>query len=615
MADGTSGRLRVVVFTAGPLSPVNRAFFEHLAGDPQLEVRAVLVDEYQAPRRPLVLRIFRGLRSEGPSWICFKIIGGLESLIRRTTHRLFAAAHRRAGGEASYEGLTRASGIPVHHLPDIQGEPSLALIRSLHPQLGVIVGGRILRDAVTKIPEYGTLNLHKRKVPDYRGGGPVGYWEVLAGETSIGVTVHYAEAQVDAGAVLAEATIPIEEGDTLESLGIKADILGARLYEETIRGIASGRRLGVAQDTSRGHTYRAPSEIKVRRLERRLRRRAARSMPAGPRRWAQARVVAQYIVLLPWLLALRRRLIRRRRAPICILYHHLIANRPINHMVVPLQTFVKQVEFLRQFFAVISLDEAVERLQSGSNDEIAVSITFDDGYKDNTWAVEYLRHLGIPASFFVSIGHVRDGSPFAHDRQMGFESALPMSEAEVRQLVSCGFTVGSHGVYHEDFGDLDAPTAARLLVESRESIGTLCGRRPDHFSFPFGLRGKNMTAESFGAAETHYRFVYSAYGGYNFPASDRRHFLRICAPPDLPGLAMIMDGYTGFRDCLSGNAWGRKTAALPPYEVGPPPRRESPRWWTVRRRADAPPGRRAVPTVVTNPGPGSGEGQAERPLA
>lgn len=56
-----------------------------------------------------------------------------------------------------------------------------------------------------------------------------------------------------------------------------------------------------------------------------------------------------------------------------------------------------------------------------------------------------------------------------------------------------------------------------------------------------------------------------ACGGYNFPDKNRRYFLRRGHPADLLELAMVMDGYTGFRDCLSGNAWGLKTNRLSPY--------------------------------------------------
>lgn len=556
----------MVVFTAGPLLPVNRVFFERLAADPLLVLTAVIVDEYTRPRKPLPSRIIRGFRKEGWPWLWFKFTSSLASLIRKTALSFFELTHPRMGREESYDMLTSRSGIDVYRVADIHGEESLTLIKSLRPQLGVILGGRILRESVLEIPEHGTLNIHKRKVPEHRGGGPVGYWEVLAGEPSIGVTIHYATSQVDAGPVLAEATIPIEECDTLESLRIKADIAGARLYQDTIRRVALGHRQGIPQDASRVTTHRAPSELQICQLQRRLEQKSANKMPCGQFRpsWAvRARVLLQYVLVLPLLLCLRNWLLKRHQAPICIFFYHVVANRPVNHMCLPLEEFVKQMEFLSRYYEVVSLDEAVERLRSGKNDKIAAAITFDDGYRDNTWAIEYLQYFGIPASFFVSMGHVRDGTPFEHDLQRGFRGASPMREAEVRRLAVEGFLIGSHAIYHEDFGALDRAAADVVLRESRLLIGHVAGQTPEHFSFPKGHKGRNITPESFGLAQQHYRYVYSAYGGYNFPGIDRRHFLRIGNPTDVLTLAMTMDGYTGFRQCVTGNAWGLKVGDLP----------------------------------------------------
>jgi peptidoglycan/xylan/chitin deacetylase (PgdA/CDA1 family) len=323
----------------------------------------------------------------------------------------------------------------------------------------------------------------------------------------------------------------------------------------------------VAQDSSRGTTYRAPSDYKVWRLQRQLERRASRTMAAmhtRPSRFAALRVFAEYLVVLPGLIALRRRFIRERRAPISILFYHLVSNSPLNHMCLPLPAFVEQMEFLRRHYAVVSLDEAVQRLRSGENDHVAAAVTFDDGYRDNAWAIEYLRYFQIPAAFFVSIGHVRDGSAFEHDRKRRFENAAPMSEAEVRCLADDGFIIGSHGVHHEDFGALEPAVADKVLRESKELIGETCRRVPVHFAFPKGQRGTNITEPSFKLALTHYRYVFGAYGGYSFPQSGRRHFVRMGNPLDVLDLGMRMTGYTGFRECLSGNAWGIKTDKLDP---------------------------------------------------
>jgi peptidoglycan/xylan/chitin deacetylase (PgdA/CDA1 family) len=400
---------------------------------------------------------------------------------------------------------------------------------------------------------------------------------MLAGEPSIGVTIHYATTDVDAGRVLAETEIPIEECDTLESLAIKADVAGGRLYHDTIRQFAEGRRLGTPQDPAGARVYRSPSELAVWRLERRLKRQAGRLMPLlrsrPSSRLARARVLLQYVFLMPWLLYRRQTLVTQRTAPIGIFFYHVVGNCPINHMCLPLEAFVRQVEFLRRYYHVLSVDEAVDRVRSGQNDQLAVAITFDDGYEENKWAIEYLRYFGVPATFFVSMGHVGDGTPFEHDLRRGFDRARPMREREVSRLADEGFLVGSHGIYHEDFGALDASSADRVLRESRERVERVCGRAPEYFSFPKGHRAINITADTYALATKHYRCVFSAYGGHNFPCEGRQHFVRLPNRLDITEVAMTMDGYTGLRECVAGNAWGLRTYALAPYE--PIPSRES----------------------------------------
>src|SRR5579872_2022271 len=401
-------RLRLVVFTSGPLTPVNRILFERIVRDPLLELAAIVVDDYRRRPRALPVRVARAIREDGVDWLRFKASSIGRSMIETISILLAGRIHGSRLRE-DYAAFTEATGVPVYRVKNIHHPQSIELIRSLKPDLGIIAGGRILRDSVITVPTHGTLNVHKRKVPDYRGGGPVGYWEVLAGEASTGVTIHFAATVVDSGPVLGEATIPIEEFDTLDSLKIKADIRAAQLYHEVLRRFALGQRTGVPQDLQRGTTYRAPSDYKVWRLQRQLFRRQTNGMQTDtqrPNALVRLRVLLQYIAVLPLLLRVRRRFERQQRAPVAIFFYHLVANRALNHMCLPLGDFVRQIEFLRRHYEILSLDQAVTRLRTGANDRVAASLTFDDGYRDNTWAVEYLRYFGIPAAFFISIGHI-----------------------------------------------------------------------------------------------------------------------------------------------------------------------------------------------------------------
>ena len=548
-------KLRVVVFTAGELMPADRVLYERLASDPLIDFAGIVVDEYRPRYKPFATRIVRALREDGLRWIAFKIASRLRSVRERLVVRLADTIH---GPRIEEKPLS----IPIHRVADIHSDESIALITSLKPDLGVIVGGRILRDSVITIPSRGTLNIHKRKLPQYRGGGPVGYWEMLAGESSIGVSIHFATRDVDAGPLVASSEIPIEECDTLDSLRLKADLRGTQIYYDAIRAIACNEAVATPQSAGEGTTYRAPSDCKVWKLQRRLERKARAASSVG--RVARLRVLLQYAMLLPKLLRTRSRLTREGRAPIAIFFYHLVSNLRLNHMTLPLISFAKQIEFLRRYYEIVPLDKAVERLRTGRNDRVAASITFDDGYRDNAWAIEYLSYFGVPATFFVSSGHVLDGTAFEHDLRRGHDQALPMTTSDVRRLNESGFVVGSHAVHHEDFGTLDGARADAVLRESREQIAAITGEAPSFFAFPKGQRRTNITNETYALALKHYSCVFSAYGGYAYPQRDRRHFVRISNPADLFDLNLAMSGYAGFRDCLRGNAWGAITDTLDP---------------------------------------------------
>src|SRR5688572_647711 len=507
-------RLSVVIFTTGPLRQVHRTLIKRLCRERALAVRGIVVSRAPAP---------------SPS---------ARERVTALALSMYERLHPPLRGD-DYPTLERDTGVPVHFVDRVDDAHTTAIVGSMRPHMGVVVAGRAPDN---RCFSYGTLTQRAQRRSD-----------------EVTLTIEHAGPGSRQAAVLGERTFAVEPQDSDATVKIKAELGGAQLCVDAVRRAATSFAARLPLPALRPSDALPDGSRDIDQLTGALRVRPGRSM------LQHARLLLQYGLLAPKLAATRQRLAREGRAPIAVLYYHLVANRPLNHMCVPLEDFVEQVDFLRRHHPVLSLDETAERLRSGKNDEVAAALTFDDGYRDNAWAIEYLRYFQIPACFFISIGHVLDGSSFAHDTQRGFTDARPMTVADVRRLTSEGFLIGSHGVHHEDFGTLDATQADRVLAESRRLIGEVSGQVPEHFSFPKGKRGTNITEDTFGLAPKHYRYVHSAYGGYNVPGTDRRHFVRIGNPVDRMDLAMLMDGYTGARRVLAGDAWGMKTNEFRPY--------------------------------------------------
>ena len=116
------------------------------------------------------------------------------------------------------------------------------------------------------------------------------------------------------------------------------------------------------------------------------------------------------------------------------------------------ERFREQMVLLRRRFHPMRLEEVASAMDSGAPlPANAVVVTFDDGYDDNyRFAFPILRELGVPATFFVSTGHIDSGRPYAYDwlvhmllrartrrlvvPELGMELPMPASRSERRRL-------------------------------------------------------------------------------------------------------------------------------------------------------------------------------------
>jgi peptidoglycan/xylan/chitin deacetylase (PgdA/CDA1 family) len=96
--------------------------------------------------------------------------------------------------------------------------------------------------------------------------------------------------------------------------------------------------------------------------------------------------------------------------------------------------FETRMRWLRDWFHVLPLTEAVDRLDRGCIPPRALAITFDDGYADNEqFAAPILQRLGLSATFFISTGYLNGGCMW-NDRVIEALRASPAEALDLRAL-------------------------------------------------------------------------------------------------------------------------------------------------------------------------------------
>ncbi len=107
--------------------------------------------------------------------------------------------------------------------------PTKEELQNLSPDVGIIAYfGSIVPDEMLLIPKKGFINVHYSLLPRWRGAAPVQH-AILAGDEAIGVTILVATKKVDAGAILAQKSIPILPNDTYLTLEEKLIPLGCAM--------------------------------------------------------------------------------------------------------------------------------------------------------------------------------------------------------------------------------------------------------------------------------------------------------------------------------------------------------------------------------------------------
>ena len=186
----------------------------------------------------------------GNNWVGWQVLKWLKEQNEQIVGVVIHPARKRKYGDKI---IDCAQVSPEHIFDGAQiHEPKvLEGIKELHPDIGVsVLFGYILRPEFLSLFPDGVINLHPAYLPYNRGAYP-NVWSILDG-TPAGVTLHYIDAGVDTGDLIAQQEMLIEPVDTGETLYHKLERACVTLFKETWPLVRSGQVPRVPQRSGEG---------------------------------------------------------------------------------------------------------------------------------------------------------------------------------------------------------------------------------------------------------------------------------------------------------------------------------------------------------------------------
>jgi len=151
-------------------------------------------------------------------------------------------------GEKDFEALARRLSVPFTTSSDLASLPE-DMVRA---DYSISVNWRT-KVAPKTLGLFGKapLNYHLGNLPDYKGNATI-QWTMLNGEEFITGNVHRMEAELDVGAVIARARIPITQETYVEEILAEAERLAPGLFLEAITALEKNPGHYVVPATAEG---------------------------------------------------------------------------------------------------------------------------------------------------------------------------------------------------------------------------------------------------------------------------------------------------------------------------------------------------------------------------
>lgn len=234
------------------------SFLEATRGTRVELVEIVLLRNFNESARGLAMRLLR--------------LYGAAGFVRLSARYLRAMAAAAFGRPETVEGIAKKEGVPTRRLDTINDDAYLRTLAARNVDVLLSVASpEIFREAALQSAP-SVLNVHNGKLPAYRGMMPT-FWALANGEPEIAITVHEMAEKIDAGMIVAEIPLSIEENESAFALSQRAKVVAGREVAQLLSALGTPEWPEPREvDASSGGYYTFPTRQDTRRLRARGRR-------------------------------------------------------------------------------------------------------------------------------------------------------------------------------------------------------------------------------------------------------------------------------------------------------------------------------------------------------
>lgn len=169
----------------------------------------------------------------------------VQAVLTQPDHHI---GRKRTLHQSPVKELAEQYNIEVLQPAKLSKSPEMEKIISLQPDLMITAAyGQFLPTKLLAAAKIAAINVHGSLLPKYRGGAPIQY-SIINGDKETGVSIMYMVKKMDAGDIISQRSIPIEDTDDSGTMFKKLSLLGRDLLLETLPKLISGNVNPVAQD-------------------------------------------------------------------------------------------------------------------------------------------------------------------------------------------------------------------------------------------------------------------------------------------------------------------------------------------------------------------------------